>query len=229
MKPLDILELFCGGGGAAMGYIQAGHKVTGVDTNANARTYYPGTFIHADAMRVITWRTIDRGFFLDNFDFIHASPPCQGWSTVTKRWINQNPRKYAKKYPNLIAPLRAFLQKSGKPYIIENVPGAPLEHPLKLCGLMFNLKLYRHRHFECSFPVAQPVHVKHDHQQPYSVYGNPRSSPKQNEVYAELVKSWPDQMGIYHIPPASRFFAEAIPPAFTKYIIEQYVAQVKSE
>lgn len=205
-----------------MGLIQAGHRVTGVDIKKSAGKYYPGTFIHANAMKILSWRSLS-GSFLEGFDLIWASPPCQGWSTVTQRWINQDPAKYAKKYPVLIPRLRAILQQSGKPYIIENVPGAPLEHPVELCGLMFGLSLYRHRHFECSFPVVQPTHIKHDGQQPFSVYGNPRSNPKQGEVYSELVKSWPGQMGLYHIPAGSRFFAEAIPPAFSKYLIEQFL------
>ena len=40
--------------------------------------------------------------------------------------------------------------------MIENVPGAPLEDAITLCGSMFGLDVRRHRIFETSFPVAPP-------------------------------------------------------------------------
>lgn len=205
-KSIDVLDLFCGGGGAGIGISDYAH-VTGIDKLELAGEYYPGRFIKADVFQL----PIE---FLQRFDFIWASPPCQEYSVVTKRWKAIDPIKY--KHPDLVAKTRELLKASGVPYVIENVEGAPLNINLTLCGLMFGLNLYRHRIFESSFPILQLDHPKHEGQQPYSVYGNPQS--------AEMARSWPGQMGIYHIPPGSRLFAESIPPAFSRYIMRQFLA-----
>lgn len=147
MKP-KLLDLFCCAGGAAVGYHKAGFDVTGVDL----RKYnYPFEFVEADAMK------LDRSF-VGGFDAIHASPPCQAYSDLAKR--NGN----ADMWPRLIEPVRAMLRASGKPYVIENVDGAPLLDPVILCGTMFRgLRVLRHRLFETNFPVDMSglVHRRH--------------------------------------------------------------------
>src|SRR5215471_16089205 len=102
-----LLDLFCGAGGAAMGYHRAGFDVTGVDNRPQPRYRYPFTFVQADAMT----------FPLAGFDAIHASPPCQGYSVTASL--------HDAEYPKLIELVRASLSAAGVPYVIENVAGAP--------------------------------------------------------------------------------------------------------
>lgn len=155
-RPILILDLFCGGGGAGSGLAKHG-IVVGIDNKPLCHRYYPSVFVCKDVFEL----NIE---FLRLFDFIWASPPCQEFSQVTKRWKKQDPIKY--KHPDLVDPTRQLLIKAGVPWVIENVVGAPLRVDLTLCGLMFGLDLYRHRIFECSFPITQPIHPVHDGQQP---------------------------------------------------------------
>ena len=140
-----LLDLFCCAGGAGIGYSRAGFEVVGVDIEPQPN--YPLTFIQADALN------LDRKF-VGSFDAIHASPPCQSYSDLAKR--NGN----ADAWPRLIAPVRNMLIKSGLPYVIENVDGAPLRNPIVLCGTMFpGLRVVRHRLFETSFLILHPPTV----------------------------------------------------------------------
>lgn len=113
MKP-KLLDLFCGAGGAAMGYHRAGFEVVGVDIKPQPR--YPFEFHQGDAM---TWP-------LEGFDAIHASPPCQAYT------VAQNATRNGAAHPDLVAPVRERLQATGKPWVMENVVGAPLIHPIRL-------------------------------------------------------------------------------------------------
>jgi len=146
VKP-RLLDLFAGAGGASMGYHHAGFDVTGVDLFP--QPHYPFRFIQADAIHYLAehWQ---------EYDVVHASPPCQRWSQMSKC----RP-EIAEKYPDLIAPTRALLDLTGLPYVLENVPGAPLRPDVTLCGRMFGLKLYRHRVFEANFDIGQPKHPRH--------------------------------------------------------------------
>lgn len=149
MRP-RLLDLFCGAGGASMGYHMAGFDVTGVDIRDHPD--YPFEFIRADALEVD----------LSGYDAIHASPPCQGYKASAYRW------------PRLIPDVRARLVPTGVPYVIENVPEAGREmiSPVRLCGSSFGLRVRRHRMFECSFPLT-PVPCEHawqDSHQPYRLH-----------------------------------------------------------
>jgi DNA (cytosine-5)-methyltransferase 1 len=132
-----LLDLFCGAGGAAMGYHRAGFDVVGVDLSP--QPHYPFEFIRADALEALRLVTAARG----NFDAIHASPPCQRYSVANN--IHQRDD-----HPDLVGPVREALKAAGRPWVIENVPGAPLLNPVTLCGLTFGLNVKRHRLFEYS-------------------------------------------------------------------------------
>lgn len=132
-----LLDLFCCQGGAAMGYSRAGFDVVGVDIVSQPR--YPFEFHQADALEYVAAHGHE-------FDAIHASPPCQGYSRAG--------RVHKKVHPMLISKTRAALLAIGRPYIIENVEGAPLLGSLLLCGTMFGLSTRRHRVFETSFGLS---------------------------------------------------------------------------
>ena len=140
MKP-RLLDLFCGAGGAAMGYHRAGFEVVGVDNRPQPN--YPFEFWQRDALLVL--RTCDPF----DFDAIHASPPCQAF-TAYQRTCNVGD------YPDLIAPVRELLKATGLPYVIENVHGAPLLESVVLCGSQFDLDVQRHRLFETNWPLDAP-------------------------------------------------------------------------
>ena len=127
-----LLDLFCGAGGAAMGYHRAGFEVVGVDLRNQPD--YPFEFHQADAMT----------YPLEGFDAIHASPPCQAYSEATA-W-----RGSRANHPQLIVPTRERLMAAGVPYVIENVAGArrELRNPVRLCGSQFGLPVQSHRYFE---------------------------------------------------------------------------------
>jgi DNA (cytosine-5)-methyltransferase 1 len=139
---LKAIDLFCCAGGASEGLHRAGFSVHGVDLEYQ-REYPFSTFEQGDALDV----SVDR---LRCFDFVWASPPCQAFTAYKRR------KNHVREALNLIPQTRELLRAAGVPYIIENVPGAPLENPITLCGSMFGLDVKRHRIFEASFPLAPP-------------------------------------------------------------------------
>lgn len=148
MRKPRLLDLFCGAGGCSMGYYQAGFEVVGVDIEPQPR--YPFAFRQADALDFL--KTVD----LAQFDVIHASPPCQSYSS-TQHFPNAN----IEPAPKLIKPVRELLVKSGQPWIIENVVGSSLPDAIQLCGSMFGLPIERHRWFSCSHLLFVPGSCRH--------------------------------------------------------------------
>jgi DNA (cytosine-5)-methyltransferase 1 len=136
-----LLDLFCGAGGCSVGYSRAGFDVVGVDIKPQKN--YPFEFVQADALQYLA----DHG---QEFDAIHASPPCQHYSAATRDVNREN-------HPDLVAECRELLERSGKPWVIENVMGAPLSgFSAVMCGSMFGMKVRRHRLFETSFLMLSP-------------------------------------------------------------------------
>lgn len=133
---MRIADLFCCAGLSGEGVYEATHaEIVGFDTEPQPR--YPFTFVRMDALEVD----------LSEFDAVWASPPCQHYSDLAHRT--------GRDYPDLIPATRAKLERSGKPWIIENVEGAPLRDYVTLCGTMFpQLRVLRHRIFEASFPIV---------------------------------------------------------------------------
>jgi DNA (cytosine-5)-methyltransferase 1 len=216
VKP-RLLDLFAGAGGAAVGYHRAGFDVVGVDINPQPN--YPFPFVHGDALDVLA--DVE---FCRQFDVIHASPPCQSSSALTKG------TNRGRVYPDLIPATRALLQATGLPYVIENVQGSAVRRDLTLCGEMFGLAVIRHRYFEVEgLAVIQPAHVKHRgrvagmrhgewFQGPYfAVYGDGGGKGS--------VAQWREAMGIDWTWDRKEI-AEAIPPAYTEYVGEQLLAHL---
>lgn len=171
---MNWLELYCGEGCVADGLIEAGDTVIGIDINKRAGKYYPGRFVHMDVadveLRRSTLRPGVMGFEVAPGEFVRihaiwASPPC-----LRDTEMAHAPGAKGKAHPDLITPTRAFLQASGLPYVLENVPNAPLIDPVCLCGTMFKLgvswqdrwlELQRHRHFETNWPLKAPSACDH--------------------------------------------------------------------
>jgi DNA (cytosine-5)-methyltransferase 1 len=210
---MKALDLFCCAGGASMGLHQAGFEVTGVDIVHHKN--YPFQFVQADATKL----DIE---FLRQFDLIWASPPCQTYTLAGQQW-----RKNGKKYPDLVEKTRKILQMSRIPYVIENVPQAPLLKPIMLCGAMFGLKTYRHRCFESNFVICEPEHPKHIH--PNAKMGRPTKEGEFLQIVGHFsgVKQAQEMFGTPWMTQGE--LAEAIPPAYSKHIAEQFLTSLAPE
>lgn len=146
-KP-KLLDLYCKAGGCSAGYAKAGFEVVGVDINPQPN--YPFEFVQADALDIL--RDTE---FIQQFDMIAASPPCQYHSKAKGLSQARNGGQYGE-HIDLIPETRELLIASGKPYIIENVAGAPLNNPVKLFGSQFkNLYTQRERWFESNLPLQE--------------------------------------------------------------------------
>jgi DNA (cytosine-5)-methyltransferase 1 len=200
-----LLDLFCGAGGAGMGYFRAGFEVVGVDIAPQPR--YPFECHQADALDFLREHAAE-------FDAIHASPPCQGYSVC--RFLPQNAGNV---YALLIDGVRAELQSVGKPYVIENVSGAPLETPVILEGRMFGLKVLRKRLFECSpFLLSPPISPMKKRKYVADISEFERGQYGFVGVYGQrfAVPVAREAMGIDWMTRAE--LAQAIPPAYTEFI-----------
>jgi DNA (cytosine-5)-methyltransferase 1 len=175
-----------------MGLHRAGYDVIGVDIRPQPN--YPFKFAQGDAL--------NPPFDLSYFDLIWASPPCQAFTLA--RVIHGNT------HPNLIPQTRALLTASGRRFVIENVPGAPLRADLILCGSQFGEpRLKRHRHFETNwdcFALLPPC--AHD-REIVSVFGHG------GHVY-HGVDDWRRVMGINWMKRDE--LSEAIPPSYSEFI-----------
>ncbi len=200
---MRALDLFCSAGGATKGLQRAGFHVTGVDIRPQPR-YCGDAFILGDALTV----------HLDGYDFIWASPPCQRHSRMSS--CRDGLRET---YPDLIAPIRDRLKLLGMPFCIENVEGAPLIDPFRLCGGMFYLETYRHRLFEThGFDVRRPPHVRHF--VPTSKAGHWKPGTFVSVAgHCAPIQKCQDAMGIDWMNRDE--LAEAIPPVYSEYIGKQ--------
>lgn len=235
-KP-KLLDAFCCEGGASMGFHRAGFDVFGVDlfrhrdTNGKLKGFrqqrYPFPSHQGDAIEFIT----EHGH---EYDVIAASPPCQLYS------VSANAHK-ANHHPDLVGPTRDAILATGKPYIIENVPGAPLLDPVMLCGTMFDLRatdtdglrvwLKRHRLFESNVFLVPPGGCFHPKDILCAgVYGN--GSPSRDAAKARADGYTPpsqtvrnDLMGIDWM--SRNGLSQSIPPIYTEFLGKQMMAHLK--
>lgn len=201
--PIKVLDLFCCSGVGAEGYAIAGCHVTGVDIKKPS--WFPGLFLQADVMELPVW-------FLQQFDFIHASPPCQSFSRTafcSKKIVNSD--------LVLIQKLRSLLTASGLPCVIENVVQAPIAKDFVLCGCMFNSVLIRKRAFECVNwqPFTSPVYCRCGGRHSDSITIAGRSGWTIQDAHRLY--------GTLKIRKRQEF-AEAIPPFYTAWIFEQWLS-----
>ena len=220
------LDLYCGAGGVARGLMPAGFSVVGVDILP--QPHYPGDeFVQADALQYLA--TAD----LSWISFVWASPPCQAYSAVSRA-----PGKH--RDADLVALTREALKRTGLPYVIENVVGAPLFSPILLCGSMFGLETHpypdgwrieRHRLFETSFPILFAPTCQHDDRPVCGIYGGHfRDRRRAKGTNHRGGSNIPTELGFkaMGIPRAAMAVAEisdAIPPAYSKFIAEKFLEQ----
>lgn len=254
-RPL-LLDLFCCEGGASRGYDQAGFDVVGVDLfkytddqgrrRGFSRNRYPYPSIQMDALDALRYLISDHlipGYFgrppvwLEDVSAIHASPPCQAYS-ITKNG-------HAVEHPQLIEPVRDLLESIGKPYVIENVVGAPLLDPVTLCWGMFHdagsvidtdgtpLRMERHRLFETNWGLAAPA-GRHEHDTAVQVAGS-YGGARRDKVEARTIRhggyvpakeiqqqllgiDWMTETGMH----------QALPPVYTRFIGRQLLNHLEA-
>jgi DNA (cytosine-5)-methyltransferase 1 len=192
-----------------MGYYRAGFEVVGVDIKKQKR--YPFEFIQADALEILADKD-----FLNQFDAIAASPPCQTHS-ITQHLRNAQGKSTSK--VDLIPQTRQALKELGKPYIIENVPGAPLIDPVVLCGSAFGLKVRRHRHFESNKNLKGSICDHKTQGRPVGVYGSMRDEIPKGGKTADTIEQAREAMGIDWMIWGE--LVEALPPVYTEYLGKQ--------
>lgn len=230
MDKLRALDLFCCAGGAGMGLHRAGFEVVGVDIER--QPHYPFEFHQADALE----------YPIEDFDFIWASPPCQAHSSISRVSGRQE------HHVDRIEETRERLERSGLPWVIENVVGAPLRDPFMLCGTMFGLQtscgaeLRRHRLFEANWFIGLQPECQHG-QAVVGVYGGHAhdrrrktitvtgSTPQQNVVRnrSRLTFSVGEAqraMGIDWMPMTK--LSQAIPPAYSEFIGKAAIAHIEA-
>lgn len=202
---MRLLDGYCGAGGAAKGYADAGFEIVGIDNRPQPN--YPYPFIQMDFLEAVDRLIAGEGllasdgrtYYLSDFDAIHASPPCQAYSIMRNLpWLRD------KEYPRLIEPTRERLEASGAAWVIENVEHARRSTKRPdgmqagfLCGLMFGLPIYRHRLFESSFFWLQPAHPRHQ----FTIRGSRTLGGRARDVVfssaedSRGMKSWPGRRG----------------------------------
>jgi DNA (cytosine-5)-methyltransferase 1 len=210
---VKLLDLFCGAGGASMGYAMAGFEVTGIDIKHGKR--YPFEYIKGDVREYLNPE------YLSQFDVITASPPCQTFS-ATKHLRNAQGKGTTK--INMIPEVREALIASGKPYVIENVPGAPLINAVQLCGSGFGLKVRRHRLFESNLKLTGNECNHRNQGKPVGIYGSMRDEIPNGGHTAKTMDEAKQAMGIDWMIWSE--LVEAIPPAYTQFIGEQIKVQL---
>jgi DNA (cytosine-5)-methyltransferase 1 len=229
-----LIDLFAGAAGAGMGYHRAGFHVLAVDIEPHPDNPFP--LLVADALEVldvlnagesIGWPGTDRSLTATDIAVIHASPPCPRYSTAT-------PAEARDRHPDLIGPVRDALRAWGGTYVIENVPGAPLDHPVMLCGSAFGLRVRRHRLFESPAFLMSPG-CMHGRSTAVGVYGaHPdreggwlRPDGTSRGLKATSIADAQDALGVTWMSSWDDL-ADCIPPAMTEFIGEQLLTQLEA-
>lgn len=209
---MKLLDIFCCAGGASKGYAMAGFEVTGIDIKHGKR--YPYTYLRKDFHTL----TVND---LQEYDVIHASPPCQTHSITKNLRIAQG---NSTSKLDLLEPTRQLLIESGKPYVIENVKGAPLINPIQICGSAFGLKVRRHRLFESNIKITG-TNCNHSEQgKPIGIYGSMRDEIPNGGHTAKSIEEAREAMGIDWMIWGE--LVEAIPPKYTEYIGKQIMKEL---
>ncbi len=236
MKP-RLLDLFCGAGGCARGYMDAGFYVVGVDINPQPH-YCGDEFYQADALQVLDILIsggIWQGYRFSDFAVIHASPPCQDYSSAS-HYGGKKPSTF----PRLLGAMRKRLLATGKPWILENVAGAKPDmlNPVMICGTALGLRVQRHRFFESNYILFAPGPCNHRaydvsvrckrseylgaYRDAVTANGHAVRRPPSCQVSIARIAMDIDWMTGHEL-------GEAIPPAYTRWIGSQIMDCLKME
>jgi DNA (cytosine-5)-methyltransferase 1 len=202
-----------------MGYHRAGFEVVGVDIAP--QPHYPFEFVQADMLQVLACLAEDAEPWPGaRFDAIHISPVCKLWSAATPAWARAS-------HPDLLTPSRALLLRQTRPWVIENVPGAPLRPDLKICGCMVGLhELERERWFETSWHAMEMRPPCYHATSPITVAGHGEpSGPRMAHGLIARKADWERVMGIDWMTRDE--LAQAIPPAYTEHVGRQLLAALE--
>jgi DNA (cytosine-5)-methyltransferase 1 len=221
MRKPRLLDAFCGAGGGGKGYDTVGFEVVGIDHLPQPD--YPFAFLEGDALdflRGLLAGATVLGWRLEDFDGIHASPPCPVHSSLNG-WSGDSTE------PDLIPQTRELLRATGLPYVIENVEGAPLINPVRICGQALGLKVRRHRLFECNFPVM--VHACQHPGPPVIVVGGSIGRKVFDPRRKAIAPTFEQAKEVMGMPWATKpkGVVNAIPPAYTEHIGGYLMAAVK--
>ncbi len=221
-----LLDLYCGAGGAAVGYHRAGFDIVGVDREPQPD--YPFTFVEGDALEYAGRHAAD-------FAAVHGSPPCQTHSALTK---GNRARGWVDTHVDMIEATRSLLDAAGRPYVLENVEGSPLRRDLILCGLQFGLRVFRHRYIELGgWSVEEPLRCTgragRGAHRGYRVAGWRHGVRYEGNLVAPYghggskgtPREWAEAMGITWTL-NRHSLAEAIPPSYTEWIGVRLLAAV---
>ena len=225
---MKLLDLFCGAGGAAMGYHRAGFEVVGVDNRP--QPHYPFEFVLGDAIDVLHRMLAGEKFLasdgkwygIEDFDAIHASPPCQAYSGMRRITIARYGA--APEHPDLIDATRSVLEATGRIWVMENVQNSPLRTQIILCGAAMGLSgIARHRHFESSILLPAPPRCAHLRQpQTIGVYGQRPDGRRVSYRHHRLVRiansliEAQKLMGIDWMDWSE--ITQSVPPVYTEWI-----------
>jgi DNA (cytosine-5)-methyltransferase 1 len=211
-----LLDLFCGAGGCTKGYQDTGFEVVGVDIEPQPN-FCGEHLVQMDALLFVSlllagesaqdWR-------LGDVAAIHASPPCPAHSSLNG-WSGETTS------PDLVPSTRLWLEKTGLPYVIENVPGAPLVNAVQICGQALGLKVRRHRLFEANFPIMVPP--CHHPEPPVIVVGGSIGRKVFDPRRKAKAPSFEEAKNVMEMPWARKRqeVVNAVPPAYTRLIGEQ--------
>ena len=230
---MKALDLFSGAGGAALGLIRAGFDVVGFDIVEQPD--YPGEFVLGDAL------ALDANY-VEGFDLVWASPPCQAFSTATRYMANIAGRKSRglDAYPDLLPATRSLLA-GAKMSVIENVPQAPMRADLTLTLWDFRnpAPVERKRIFETSFPLLRPVKARKPpgFAQIISLTGNsqlPDFNRRRKEMglKSPTVEEVGEALGVFHVITGGktarrRALNQMIPPEYSEFIGREALRQIR--
>jgi DNA (cytosine-5)-methyltransferase 1 len=208
---MRLLDLFCGAGGCAVGYHRAGFAdIVGVDVKPQPR--YPFAFVQGDALEYLS----EHGH---KFDAIHASPPCQRFS--------QAQRLQGREHADLLTPTLELLKATGRAWVVENVPGAPMPDAVTLCGLALGVRVKRHRMFLASFPLAGTVCPVGHPGEWYTVFGGGAAKLKWDNRRRATAAEAKAAMGIDWMNRDE--LSQSVPPAYTEFIGRQLLDAIDAK